>query len=63
MRKDTDFLFQNEDVERTVFVHKQLVDPGQLSLKGMRNVYRPKCGDALRLGVKEGIAHSTCGCG
>jgi len=39
MRKDREFLFQNEDVERTVFVHKQLVEPGQLSLKGMRNVY------------------------
>jgi len=27
----------------------------------MGNDYQPKCGDALRLGSKDRMAHSTCG--
>jgi len=30
------------------------------ALSGMRNEYRPKCGDALRLRSYSGMAHSTC---
>jgi len=29
-------------------------------LGGTENEYRPKCGDALRLGSKGRMAHSTC---
>ena len=29
------------------------------TLSGTENEYRPKCGDALRLGLKAGMVHST----
>jgi len=39
--------------------------PGQLSLLPSLGweikEYQPKCADALRWGVKSGVAHSTCG--
>jgi len=31
------------------------------TLSGMGNEYQPKCGEALWLGVKAGMVHSTCG--
>jgi len=31
------------------------------TLRGTGNEYRPNCGDALRLGSKGRMAHSTCG--
>jgi len=32
------------------------------TVNGTGNEYRPKCGDALRLGIKGRMAHFICGC-
>jgi len=31
------------------------------TLSGTGNEYQPKCGNALRLGLKAGMVHSSCG--
>jgi len=31
------------------------------TLSGAGNEYHPKCGDALQLGSKTGMVHSSCG--